>query len=60
MPSSRTKLRRENFRFICKLGEGKFGKVFMVKEIQTGLILAMKIVEKGKIMRENLLEQFIR
>ena len=32
----------------------------MVKEIKTGFILAMKIIEKAKIVRENLLEQFIR
>ena len=29
--TSRNKLRRENFKIITKLGEGKFGKVFMVK-----------------------------
>ena len=32
----------------------------MVKEIKTGFILAMKIVEKSKIVKENLLDQFIR
>lgn len=53
-------LRRDSFKIYSKLGEGKFGKVFMVKEVNTGFILAMKIVEKNKILRENLLEQFIR
>lgn len=51
---------RENFKIIAKLGEGKFGKVFLVKEVHTGFILAMKIVEKKKIIRDNLLDQFIR
>lgn len=32
----------------------------MVKEIYTGFVLAMKIVEKRKILEENLLDQFIR
>lgn len=35
---------------MSKLGEGKFGKVFMVKEKATGFFLAMKMVEKRKIV----------
>lgn len=53
-------MKRENFKIISKLGEGKFGKVFLVKELYSGFILAMKIVEKKKIVKDGLLEQFIR
>ena len=48
--TARTTLRRENFRIFSKLSEGKFGKVFLVKEVNTGFILAMKIIEKRKII----------
>lgn len=44
-------MRRENFKIVSKLGEGKFGKVFLVKDIHTGFILAMKIIEKKKIIQ---------
>jgi len=30
--------------FIDKLGEGKFGKVYLVKEIHTGFIMALKVL----------------
>jgi aurora kinase len=43
-----------------KLGEGKFGKVFLVREINTGFVMAMKVLEKKKIIQDNILEQFIR
>ena len=38
------KFTRDNFKFIKKLGEGKFGKVYLVREIVTGFMLAMKII----------------
>lgn len=53
-------LKKESFQFYKKLGEGKFGKVFLVKEKNTGFILAMKVVQKRKIIDDGLLEQFIR
>ena len=60
VPTNRLKLKRDSFKIISKLGEGKFGKVFLVKEVETGFVLAMKIIQKKKIQKENLLEQFIR
>ena len=54
------KISRDNFKFLNKLGEGKFGKVFLVREISTGFVMAMKVLEKKKIIQDNILEQFIR
>lgn len=54
------RMSRDNFKFLDKLGEGKFGKVYLVREINTGFVMAMKILEKKKIMQDNILEQFIR
>lgn len=51
---------RNNFKILKKLGEGKFGKVYLVREIYTGFMMAMKVLEKRKIMQDNILEQFIR
>ncbi len=42
------------------MGEGKFGKVFLVREKHTGFVMAMKVLEKKKIVQDNILEQFIR
>lgn len=53
--NSSSKVSRDNFRVIKKLGEGKFGKVYMVREITTGFIMAMKVVEKKKIIQDNIL-----
>ena len=49
------KTTQEDFRIIKKLGEGKFGKVFLVRDLATGFILALKVVEKKKIIEDNLL-----
>ena len=51
---------KENFKIIKRLGEGKFGSVFLAKEIYTGMIVALKVVEKKGIIKDNLLVQFIR
>lgn len=45
-----SRLDREGFKILKKLGEGKFGKVYMALELTTGFMLAMKVVEKKKII----------
>jgi len=38
------------------LGEGSFGEVFLVEELATKELLAMKILSKAKIHQQNLLK----
>jgi serine/threonine protein kinase len=37
-------LGKENFKFIKKLGEGKFGSVYLAREMMTGMIVGLKMV----------------
>jgi hypothetical protein len=39
---------------------GKFGVVNLAREIYTGMVFAVKILNKKKIMSDGLLTQFIR
>lgn len=41
----------EDFQFIKFLGEGAFGKVYLVKKRKTGDIYAMKIVDSADRVR---------
>ena len=42
------------------MGEGRFGSVSLAYHISTGMIVALKIMKKAKIMQDNMLNQFIR
>jgi aurora kinase, other len=53
-------LSKNNFRILRQMGEGKFGNVFLVMEIFTGMIVAMKAIPKKKVLEENMLTQIIR
>jgi serine/threonine protein kinase len=53
-------LSKENFKIIKRLGEGRFGTVFLAREIHTQLVFALKVMNKQKIIQDNLLGQFIR
>lgn len=53
-------LGKENFKIIRRLGEGKFGVVNLAREVYTGMIVALKVMDKKKILQDNLLVQFIR
>jgi serine/threonine protein kinase len=53
-------LKIDSFEILGKLGEGKFASVFMAREKLTGLGVALKVVEKKRIIQENFLTQFIR
>lgn len=58
--SKQPELSIDSFEIIGKLGEGKFASVFMAMEKLTGFIVALKVVEKKRIIEENFLTQFIR
>ena len=49
-----------DFQIIKKIGKGKYGKVYLVKEKSTNYLLAMKMIEKSHILHQNLVEQLIR
>jgi serine/threonine protein kinase len=42
----RPKVKITDFRFGKKLGKGKFGDVYLVQDIRTNFICAMKIIKK--------------
>ncbi|CAM6000483.1 unnamed protein product [Sphagnum balticum] len=48
-------LGKESFKVIRRLGEGKFGSVYLAKEILTGMVVALKVVNKSQILRDNFL-----
>jgi serine/threonine protein kinase len=58
--SKQPELSIDSFEIIKKLGEGKFASVFMAVEKITGFIVALKVVEKKRIIEKNFLAQFIR
>ena len=46
---------KNDFQVIRKLGKGKYGKVYLVREKSTHFLLAMKIIEKNFLMKQNLI-----
>ena len=42
------------------LGRGKFGSVFVARHRKTGFICALKVINKAKILKENIMHQLIR
>ena len=44
------KISYESFELISSLGKGSFGEVFLVKKKDTGILYAMKVLKKAKIM----------
>ncbi|KAH3681486.1 hypothetical protein WICPIJ_007565 [Wickerhamomyces pijperi] len=50
----------EDFEIGKKLGKGKFGKVYCVKDKQTGFIGALKIMEKKELSEYKVEKQFRR
>jgi serine/threonine protein kinase len=46
----------EDFKIIKLIGKGTFGKVYLVKEQNTGLQYAMKSIRKDRVIEFNTLE----
>ena len=44
------KIDGDSFDILKLLGKGKYGKVFLVRERESGFILALKVLEKKKIV----------
>ena len=42
------------------LGHGKFGKVYLARERRTHLIVALKVLDKKQIVKENVVHQLRR
>lgn len=53
-------MNKDDFEFGLKLGKGKFGKVYCVKEKKSGFICALKAMNKKDIEHYRLERQFIR
>ena len=43
----------DSFEFLGLIGEGSYGKVYMVKKRNTDSLHAIKILEKKKVEKEN-------
>jgi len=48
--------RLDSFKMIRVIGKGSFGKVFLVKEIKTGDMFALKVLRKDNIIKRNQVE----
>lgn len=48
-----------DFKLIKTLGKGRFGKVFLASHIKSGQLFAIKILQKSKILSENLVNYTI-
>ena len=49
-----------NFQIGCKLGSGKFGNVYVAREIQSNYIVAIKVLHKFQLLRSNVEHQLRR
>ena len=46
----------DDYELLCVIGKGSFGKIFLVKELETGKVYAMKVVKKKMIEKQNKLK----
>lgn len=54
------KFNKENFEFGTKLGKGKFGDVYLAREMKTNFIVAIKVLDKKSIRQMKAQKQVIR
>ena len=50
------KISKDSFEYICVIGSGSYGKVFLVREKETKEIYAMKVLKKSFLKRNNMVE----
>ncbi|CAD8125590.1 unnamed protein product [Paramecium sonneborni] len=53
----RPKEKYKNFAIIKKLGDGQYSQVFLAKHIETGFLVALKVIQKAQIIKENMQAQ---
>ena len=46
----------DDYELLCVIGKGVFGKIYLVKEIKTAEVYAMKVVKKILIEQQNKLK----
>ncbi|CAD8045399.1 unnamed protein product [Paramecium sonneborni] len=51
------KAKYKNFDIIKKLGDGQYSEVFLAKHIETGFLVALKVIQKAQIIKENMQAQ---
>lgn len=56
-PFSRSRTRLGKYELGKTLGEGSFAKVKYAKNIQTGENVAIKIINRDRVLRQNIMEQ---
>ncbi|CAK58987.1 unnamed protein product (macronuclear) [Paramecium tetraurelia] len=51
-PPKKTEERFKNFKIIKKLGDGKYSEVFLARHLQTGFLVALKVIQKKQMIEE--------
>ena len=50
----------QDFSYLTKIGEGAFGNVFLAKQKKNNYLLAIKVMDKAHILKNELAEQVNR
>ncbi|CAK92185.1 unnamed protein product (macronuclear) [Paramecium tetraurelia] len=51
-PTKQPEERFKNFKIIKKLGDGKYSEVFLARHLQTGFLVALKVIKKKQMIEE--------
>lgn len=51
---------KDNYKILCKLGEGSFGSVYKVLDIDTKIIRAMKVIKKDTLKEQDDEQKFLK
>ena len=49
-----------DFELGCRMGRGKFGRVYLARERKSGFLVALKMLFKSQIMKSNVEIQVLR